>query len=79
LGVISYLVSSPVFGYIDLHVGPWLSLPADVVPPLLFFFTWDLFEDDRKPPLFVWVIAALYLVVALWLGLERDATNAAVD
>ncbi len=79
LGVISYLVSSPVFGYIDLHVGPWLSLPADVVPPLLFFFTWDLFEDDRKPPLFVWVIAALYLVVALWLGLERGATNAAVD
>ncbi len=79
LGVISYLVSSPVFGHINLHVGPWLSLPADVVPPLLFFFTWDLFEDDRQPPLFVWLIAALYLGLALWLGLERDTTNAAVD
>jgi AraC-like DNA-binding protein len=79
LGVVSYLVSSPVFGHINLEVGPWLTLPADVVPPLLFFFTWDLFEDDREPPLFVWVIAALYLVVALWVGLERGATNAAVN
>ena len=75
LGVVSYLVSAPVFGHINLEVGPWLALPADVVPPLLFFFTWDLFEDDREPPLFVWLIAALYLVVALWLGLERGATN----
>jgi len=79
LGVVSYLVSSPVFGHINLEVGPWLSLPADAVPPLLFFFTWDLFEDDREPPIFVWLIAALYLVVALWLGLERGATNAAVN
>ena len=79
LGVVSYLVSSPVFGHINLEVGPWLALPADAVPPLLFFFTWDLFEDDREPPLFVWLIAALYLVVALWVGLERDATNAAVN
>ncbi len=75
LGVVSYLMSSPVFGHIDLEVGPWLALPADAVPPLLFFFTWDLFEDDREPPLFVWLIAALYLVLALWLGLERGATN----
>ncbi len=79
LGVVSYLVSSPVFGHINLHVGPWLALPADAVPPLLFFFTWDLFEDDREPPLSVWLIAALYLVVALWVGLERGATNAAVN
>ena len=79
LGVVSYLLSSPVFGHINLEVGPWLALPADAVPPLLFFFTWDLFEDDRKPPLFVWLIAALYLVVALWVGLERGATNAAVN
>jgi AraC-like DNA-binding protein len=79
LGVVSYLVSSPVFGHIGLHAGPWLSLPADVVPPLLFFFTWDLFEDDRKPPVFVWLIAALYLVVALWVGLERGAMVAAAD
>ncbi|MGB5627308.1 MAG: helix-turn-helix domain-containing protein [Woeseiaceae bacterium] len=79
LGVVSYLVSSPVFGHINLHVGTWFTLPADIVPPLLFFFTWDLFEDDRKPPLFVWLIAALYLVVALWVGLERGATNAAVN
>ncbi len=79
LGVVSYLVSSPVFGHINLEVGPWLALPADAVPPLLFFFTWDLFEDDREPPLFVWLIAALYLVVALWVGLERGATNAAVN
>jgi AraC-like DNA-binding protein len=79
LGVVSYLVSSPVFGHINLEVGPWLALPADAVPPLLFFFTWDLFEDDREPPLFVWLIAALYLVVALWIGLEMRATNAAVS
>ncbi len=79
LGVVSYLVSAPVFGHINLEVGPWLSLPADVVPPLLFFFTWDLFEDDREPPLFVWLVAALYLVVALWLGLERGVTNAPVN
>jgi len=79
LGVVSYLVSSPVFGHINLEVGPWLALPADAVPPLLFFFTWDLFEDDREPPLFVWLIAALYLVVALWVGLERGATNVAVN
>lgn len=79
LGVVSYLVSSPVFGHINLEAGPWLALPADVVPPLLFFFTWDLFEDDREPPLSVWLIAALYLVVALWIGLDRGATNAAVN
>ncbi len=79
LGVVSYLVSSPVFGYINLEAGPWLALPADAVPPLLFFLTWDLFEDDREQPLFVWLIAALYLVVALWIGLEMRATNAAVN
>lgn len=79
LGVVSYLVSSPVFGHINLEVGPWLSLPADVVPALLFFFTWDLFEDDREPPLFVWLIAAFYFVVALWVGLESGATNASVN
>ena len=79
LGIVSYLVSSPVFGHINLQVGPWFALPADAVPPLLFFFTWDLFEDDREPPLFVWLIAVLYLVVALWVGLERGATNAAVN
>ena len=79
LGVISYLVSSPVFAHINLEVGPWFALPADAVPPLLFFFTWDLFEDDREPPLFVWLIAALYLFVALWVGLERGVTNAAVN
>jgi len=79
LGAVSYLISSPVFGEINLEVGPWLVLPADAIPPFLFFFTWDLFEDDRKPPLSVWIIAALYLVAALWIGLERGATNAAVD
>lgn len=79
LGVMSYLVSSPVFAHIGLQVGPWLSLPADVVPPLLFFFTWDLFEDERKPPLFVWVAAALYFVVALWIGFERDVMIAAAN
>jgi len=79
LGVISYLVSSPVFGHINLEVGPWLSLPADAVPPLLFFLTWDLFEDDQEPPWFVWLIAVLYFVVALWIGLERGVTNAAAN
>ncbi len=53
LGVVSYLISSPVFAHINLQVGTWLTLPADIVPPLLFFFSWDLFEDDREPPLFV--------------------------
>ena len=79
LGAVSYLVSSPVFGYINLEVGPWLVLPADAIPPLLFFFTWDLFEDDRKPPLLVWFIAAFYLLVAMWIGLERGPTDAAVN
>ncbi len=79
LGVVSYLVSSPVFGHINLEVGPWLSLPADAVPALLFFFTWDLFEDDREPPLFVWLIAALYVVAAFWIGLERGATNSGLN
>jgi len=79
LGVVSYLVSSPLFGHINLHVGTLLTLPADIVPPLLFFFAWELFEDDRKPPLFVWIIAVLYVVVALWIGLERGATNSAVS
>jgi AraC-like DNA-binding protein len=77
LGVVSYLVSSPVFDNINLHVGTWLTLPADIVPPLLFFLAWDLFEDDRKPSLFVWMSAALYVVAALWVGLERDTSNAA--
>jgi AraC-like DNA-binding protein len=79
LGVVSYLISSPVFDRINLEVGPWLVLPADAIPPLLFFFTWELFEDDREPPLFVWLIAAFYLVVALWIGLDRSATGAAVN
>ena len=79
LGAVSYLVSSPVFVDVGLHVGPWLSLPADVVPPLLFFFTWDLFEDDRKPPIIAWVLAAFYLVLALWLGLNSGTASTAVN
>jgi AraC-like DNA-binding protein len=79
LGVVSYLVSSPVFGHINLELSPWLSLPADAVPALLFFFTWDLFEDDREPPLFVWLIAALYVVAAFWIGLESGTTNSGVN
>ncbi|MBT8103718.1 MAG: hypothetical protein KJO95_12165, partial [Gammaproteobacteria bacterium] len=79
IGAVSYLVSSPVFDHINLELGPWLVLPADAIPPLLFLFTWDLFEDDRGPPLSVWIIAAFYLVVAIWIGLERGATGAAVN
>ncbi|MBT8102887.1 MAG: helix-turn-helix domain-containing protein [Gammaproteobacteria bacterium] len=79
IGAVSYLVSSPVFDHINLELGPWLVLPADAIPPLLFLFTWDLFEDDRGPPLSVWIIAAFYLVVAMWIGLERGATGAAVN
>jgi AraC-like DNA-binding protein len=79
LGAVSYLISSPVFSHINLDVGPWLVLPADAIPPLLFFFTWDLFEDDRKPPLFVWSIAAIYLLAALWMGLARGATDAVAN
>jgi AraC-like DNA-binding protein len=79
VGAVSYLVSSPVFGHINLEVGPWLALPADAIPPLLFFFTWDLFEDDRKAPLFLWLIAAIYLLVAVWMGLERDVTDATAN
>ena len=79
LCVVSYLISSPVFGHINLDVGPWLALPADAIPPLLFFFTWDLFEDDRQPPLIVWFVAAIYLVMALWNGLERGAADTVVN
>jgi hypothetical protein len=79
LGVVSYLISSPVFDHINLEVGPWLVLPADAIPPLLFFFTWDLFEDDRQPPLWVWLIATIYLVLALWIGLERGAAEPALN
>lgn len=79
LGAVSYLVSSPVFDDVGLHVGPWLSLPADVVPPLLFFFTWDLFEDDRKPPIIAWVLTALYVVTAMWLWLRVGTASSAID
>lgn len=79
LGVVSYLISSPVFAHINLEVGPWFALPADVVPPLLLFFTWELFEDDREPPLFVWLIATIYLVLALWIGLERGFEDTAAN
>ena len=75
LGVISYLISSPVFGHIDLQVGRWLSLPADLIPPLLFFFTWALFEDDRNPPPFTWLIAAIYLATALWIGVATPVAD----
>ena len=79
LGVVSYLISSPVFGHIDLQVGRWLSLPADIIPPLLFFFTWALFEDDREPPPLIWLIAAVYFAMALWIGLGGPATDAAMN
>lgn len=69
LAAVSYLLSSQVFDYINFQIGPGLGLLADVIPPLLFFFTWELFEDDRRPPIFVWLIAALYLGVASWFGL----------
>jgi AraC-like DNA-binding protein len=75
MGAVSYLISSPVFHQINLEVGPWLVLPADAIPPLLFFFTWDLFEDDKKAPLSAWLIAVIYLLVAVWTGLERDVTG----
>lgn len=78
LGGISYLVSSPVFAYINLELWPGLQLLADAIPPLLFFFTWDLFEDDRRPPLLVWLIALAYLAVAWWVGLTLSAPGAFV-
>jgi hypothetical protein len=31
LGVVSYLISSPVFDHINLEVGPWLVLPAATI------------------------------------------------
>lgn len=79
LGAVSYLVSSPVFDVVGLHAGPWLSLPADVVPPLLFFFTWDLFEDDRRPPIIAWVLAALYVIAAMWIGLNFGTAGKAFN
>lgn len=78
-GTVSYLLSSPVFDRINLDVGSALTLPADAIPPLLFFFTWELFEDDRKPPLLVWLVAALYLAMAWWIGLADKATVGAVN
>ncbi|MDH3304564.1 MAG: helix-turn-helix domain-containing protein [Gammaproteobacteria bacterium] len=75
IGAVSYLISSPVFSEINVEVEPWLVLPADAIPPLLFFFTWDLFEDDKKAPLSAWLIAAIYLLAAVWMGIERELTG----
>lgn len=79
IGVVFYLVSAPVFVHINLQVPAWLVLPTDVVPPLLFYFAWDLFEDDRKPALSVSLIAAIYVTAAIWHGLERDAADLVVN
>jgi len=79
LGTVSYLLSSQVFDYIDFQVGPAPGLLADAIPPLLFFFTWDLFEDDRRPPLFVWLIAGLYIVVMSWIGLTMGEARGEVS
>lgn len=78
-GAIVYLVSAPVFGHINLQLPTWLVFAADAIPPILFFFTWDLFEDDRKPALAVWVAAVAYLVATLWYGIERDAADFAIS
>lgn len=79
LGAVSYLISSQVFDTINFQIGPGLGLLADAIPPLLFFFTWDLFEDDRRPPLFAWLIAAFYLVVVLWIGFKMGAARGAAS
>ena len=59
LGVVSYLVVPLVY----MHIGPGVAkgfvLPADAIPPLLFLFTWELFEDDR-PPVGVWLLGLIY-------------------
>ncbi len=78
LGGVSYLISSPVFDHINLKVGLGLGLPADAIPPLLLLFTWELFEDDRRPPPLVWSIVAFYIVVILLIGFARDTIGPAV-
>jgi AraC-like DNA-binding protein len=79
LGAISYLISSPALDYIDLEPERWLALPADAIPPLLFVFTWYLFEDDRKLPQLIWLIAASYLVATLWIELPVGVANGATS
>ncbi len=79
LGAISYLISSPALDYIDLEPGRWLALPADAIPPLLFVFTWYLFEDDRKLPQPIWLIAATYLAATLWIELAGGVANGATS
>lgn len=79
LGAVSYLMSSRVFDYINFQIGPGVGLLADAIPPLLFFFTWELFEDDREPPFFVWLIAVLYLVVVAWTGLTMGEARGAAS
>lgn len=75
LGAVSYLLSSPTLDYINLEPGRWLALPADAIPPLLFLFTWFLFEDDRKLPQLIWWISASYLVATVWVGLSGGVAN----
>jgi len=79
LGVISYLVSSSAFDYIGIEPRRWLFLPADAIPPLLLFFVWDLFEDDRTLPLLVWPIAAVFLAVVWWVALAGGVHGGAVS
>jgi AraC-like DNA-binding protein len=70
IGAVSYLMSAPALDAVNLGAGRWFALPADAIPPLLFMFSWYLFEDDRNLPLVFWMIAAAYLVAASWIGLS---------
>jgi AraC-like DNA-binding protein len=79
LSSVSYLISSPALEYINLEPGRWLALPADAIPPLLFMFAWYLFEDDRKLPQPIWLIAASYFVAILWIELVGGATTGATN
>ena len=76
LAVVSYLVLPLVFTHVGPAAGKVFVPPADVIPPLLLLFAWELFEDDRKLPLTLWLLGWTYIAVTSLVELAWDPTGA---